>query len=199
MGIKTRGYTEDEKKQGRSGGGGAYPPEGDWPATITDACYGESNTGNEKIVLTFDVEGPNKTIQKQAHLATSNVGRMANLIDAIGRRDDPDELEPDDMIKRRCRVVIKHEPGFKDPTKTFANVDHLLPENARPSQERAREARGGGGREQPRRDDRQREQPRREEARREERPSARGNGNGRTYGRSENPDADAPPADDTPF
>jgi hypothetical protein len=182
MGIKTRGYTEDDRKKGRTaqaGARGAFPPEGEYVVLkIEDASYVDVSNGRKlQLVCALDVRG--EAVERRWSGWTDNDAQMANAMEAIALPNDPDELEPDDMVGRGgFRAVVKHEPDKNG--KVWANVAYLLP----PSRA------GGGGqrrdeRQEPRREERRddRRDDRREPARQEQRGGYQGRqGQGRTYG-----------------
>jgi hypothetical protein len=189
MGIKTRGYTDEDRQKGKtSGAGGPFPPEGTYEAKVVDARYvrGESDRGPwEKVELHVELAAgdPNRDPPVRRYSGfTDNAGAMANLMDAIAQRNDPEELEPDDMIGRRCRAVIKHSKPDANG-KAWANVAYLLPLSGGDRREAPRqEQRRDDRRDERRGEDRQ--EQRREPARQEPRGGYRGRqgGMGRTYG-----------------
>lgn len=136
MGIPSRGYTKEEQEAGKKPQGNGfrpYPPEGTYPALIQDAYYQDTKSG-EKIVLELSVRGPGEDrdpVDRKYSFFCDNRERGANFAAALARQGDPEALEPDDVVKRECRVVIKHEPDWKDASKIWANVSYLLPAEAR--------------------------------------------------------------------
>lgn len=199
MGIKTRGYTDEDKKAGRSaqaGARGAFPPEGEYQVLkIDDARTLEVGRG-EKLELqcVLDVKGEDVTRRWSGW--TDNEPQMANAMEAFSREGDPDEIDAEELVGRQgngVRAVVKHEKSPKDG-KIYANIAYFLPPSGR-------ERRGGERQREERPRDRQ-EQPRREE-RRDERGGRDGHG-AKTYGgdggnnrRDSRPRNDD--ADDTPF
>lgn len=183
MGIRTGGYTDEDRKKGRQGGGGGgpYPPEGPWRATVDDAYKAEVGKDDLPVwKMVFNVDGPDRTVERKHTIFLDNEGQLANLVESLGQRSDPDEIEPDDVIGRRCRVVIKHKKSWKkDDDRKFAEIDYLLPaEGGAPSEEKRRESRGRD------RDDRRNDRGGRDRARgRDDRDRDRDRGGrGKTYG-----------------
>lgn len=131
MGIKTN-YSKKDREQARKGRA-PFPPEGEYPATVEDALEKESRAGNDMAEVLFNVHAEDRTIKRKAWFVYSQQERVINLVDALARDGDPEEITPqsdgtiNEFLGRHCRVVIKHEPD--DSGKVWANIDRLLPPN----------------------------------------------------------------------
>lgn len=109
-------------------------PAGKHVVTITEAADGTSSGGHPQIELKF--ENPNG-IQKRKQIVTMNgLGFVAALFESADlptpNEKDVKEVDGDDvrleassikaLIGKKVGIVVKDEPGFNDPEKTFAVV-----------------------------------------------------------------------------
>lgn len=151
MGIKTRGYTDEDRNKGRSdqsGGGGAFPKEGTYPCVVEDARYDYLNNGSEKLTIEAALELPGgnpngEPVIRRYGGFTDNEAAMANVMEAFAQPNDPEEVEPDQLIRRNARAVIKHSKPDKNG-KIWANIAYFLPPERAPQQRGQRPAQGYG-------------------------------------------------------
>lgn len=120
--MRTRGYDSRYAGKPPENRRGPYPAEGEWPATVSDAYEAD---GYDQFV--FEVEGPGKTVERKYRVFHDNESAQANAAEALAQPGDPDDMDPQETIGRRCRVVIKHAEDKKESGKWWANVDYLLP------------------------------------------------------------------------
>lgn len=100
-------------------------PEGEWPAYVEDVREGETRAGDPAVVVEMTVTTSAGTETMVEKLPTTGRGafRFASFLRAlVGDR----EVELDELVGQRCRVVVEHVPGRKEGM-VFVNVAKFLP------------------------------------------------------------------------
>lgn len=125
-----------EERQGRART--IYPPEGEYPASVSDAweaCSRREREAAERegrppknnmLVVQFSIHGPGATVDRRAYFLFEHTDKMARLMDALKRSGDGATVEADELVGRPCRVVVKHELN-QSKGRTFAEVAQVLP------------------------------------------------------------------------
>ena len=114
-------------------------PAGEWPATIADAYSAASKRERDAaadegraivhnmLVVKFNVEGPDSTVERPSWFMFDQLDKMARLVDAVRQPGDGDEIDSDDLAARPCRVVIKLEPSRNGDGRLWPEITGVLP------------------------------------------------------------------------
>lgn len=119
-------FTEDDLKERTS-----YDDieEGDHEATLIDVEDITANSGNFGWGFKFQIKGLPFTTS--LWLRGGGGWKVREVFNALGAPLAPGEtaanLNPNQLIGRTCVVTLKKVPGYKDPEKTFLEIQKHIP------------------------------------------------------------------------
>lgn len=106
-------------------------PDGTYEADVIDAREDVSKKGNDMIVITFGIKGPNGGVRIDNYITTNYAPRIESMIQALASEHLASwnstgaiDLNPSDLEGRSCRTVIK---GEEWEGKMRPKVDVMLP------------------------------------------------------------------------
>lgn len=94
---------------------------------VIDAKEGAASTGTPQIELTLEaIDGleVGGTIRDWIAVTERSLGRVAQIMDAfrMGIPEGDFTLEASSFMGKTARIIVRSEPGRKDPSKTFSKV-----------------------------------------------------------------------------
>jgi hypothetical protein len=112
-------------------------PVGNYRAKATKAEPGKAGTGNEQVLVTFQItQGPQagQEIVWRGMFTEKTTDRTIDALILCGW-DTNDYVSFSGITKNEVEIVIEHEAGRDDPSKMFARVKWVNNPNRGPKQE----------------------------------------------------------------
>ncbi len=112
-------------------------PVGNFRAKATKAEPGKAKTGNEQVLVTFQItQGPQagQEIVWRGMFTEKTTDRTIDSLILCGW-DTIDYVSFTGITKNEVEIVVEHEPGRDDPSKSFARVAWVNDANRGPKQE----------------------------------------------------------------
>ena len=111
-------------------------PIGTYKAKATKAEPGKAKTGNEQVLVTFQITQGAQAGQEIVYRGMFTEKTQDRTIDALilCGWDTNDYVSFSGITKNEVEIVIEHEPGQDDPSKMFARVKWVNDPNRGPKQ-----------------------------------------------------------------